>query len=197
MTATHWSGRRWRDTWTLFGLLEHGADVSTWSKEKVTPHWYFTSVMRQLAVAQVVLEHGADVKAQGKDRQSLFRWAQREEAPQLLLKNGVDANALGCKWSDIVISGVEKWTCECCSGPSGARRDVNAWGVITVVLLQLAFSPWFRHVDILTLYSCPSGATPISTWDEEGQTPLMRATAKTDHSIMQLLLEYGAVDHRT
>ncbi len=74
---------------------------------------------------------------------------------------------------------------------------MNAWDVITVALLQLTFSPWFRHVDILTLCSCPSSAMPISTWDEEGQAPFMRATAKTDHSIMQLLLEYGAVDHRT
>jgi ankyrin repeat protein len=179
-------------------LLEHGAKVNELDSAGYTP-LYLASEAGQLAVAQVLLSHGADVTAKCKKNQTALHRAEEEEVARLLLEHGADANALDIK-NRTPLHRVSK-----SGGVGGARVllkhgvDVNARDANNATSLHLASDPKYefrvrRCLEVARLLlQCGSD---VHARDDEGRTPFMRAAAEGRHEIMQLLLEYGAKDHR-
>ena len=170
-------------------LLEHGADANARDKRVAT-----SSPLDQASsgghveVAQVLLEHGADVKAQGYNNWTPLHYAQGEEVTRVLLKHGADANVLDSDGRP-PLHHASRW------GRVGTVRalleygvDVNARGAENVTPLHLASEMGEPDVARLLLQY----GADIHARDDDGQTPFMRATAH----VVDLLLEYGAEDHR-
>ena len=173
-------------------LLEHGADANARDKRlaALSPLEQ-ASLGGHVEVAQVLLEHGADVKAQGYHNWTPLHYAEGEEVTRILLKHGADANVLD---SD----GLPPLHYASRTGHVGTVRalleygvDANARNAKNATPLHLA-SNEPDVARLLLQYSAD-----IHARDGEGQTPFMRATEYGQDGIMDLLLEYGAEDHRT
>jgi ankyrin repeat protein len=178
-------------------LLEHGADANAQGNLRWTS-LYWASYRGKPAVAQVLLSHGADVTVQCEDKRTPLHLAGEEEVARLLLEHGADANALDIK---------NRMPLHCVSelGRVGAARVLLEHGVNTnardannATPLHLTSSSWYargeRLLDVVQLLL--QYGPNIHAWDDEGQTPFMRATARGFDEIMQLLLEHGVEDHR-
>ena len=175
-------------------LLEHGAGANAWRKDFDT--WsplQRASFGGHVEVAQVLLEHGADVNAQGVDNWAPLHFAQGEEVTRVLLKHGANTNVLD---SD----GLPPLHFASRMGRVGTVRalleygvDANARDTNNATPLHLASDGGEPDVARLLLQY----GADIHARDDEGRTPFMRATANgRADDIVDLLLEYGAEDHR-
>ncbi|KAH9995623.1 hypothetical protein BJV77DRAFT_1066312 [Russula vinacea] len=172
-------------------LLEHGADADArdWSYNTLSP-LERASYEGHVEVVQVLLEHGVDVKAQGYNNWAPLHYAEGEEVTRVLIKHGADANVL----DDLGQAPLHyaSWV-----GRVGTVRalleygvDANARDAKNATPLHLAIGPDVAR--LLLQYGAD-----IHARDDEGQTPFMRATESEQDGKMDLLLEYGAEDHRT
>jgi len=177
-------------------LLEHGADPNARDLARCTP-LYFASYWGKPAVARVLISHGADVTALCCSNETPLHRAEDEEVARLLLEHGADANALDIKnrtplhrVSELGGVGAAQVLLE--HGVDANARDANN---ATPLHLASDLEYWEEGpLDVAQLL-LQYGAD-IHARDDEGRTPFMRATAKEDHRMMQLLLEHGAEDHR-
>ena len=175
-------------------LLEHGADANAQDDFECTP-LYLASRNGFVEVARVLLEHDADTEARGFGNWSPLIQASAKghvEVVRVLLEHGADANAPGYDVptplhfaSNNGDVGVARVLLEH-GADANARDDGNA------TPLHLACH-WSELPDIVRLL-LHHGAD-IHARDDEGQTPFMRV-AEQGESMMQLLLEHGAEDHR-
>ena len=180
-------------------LLKHGADRKTQDDDGRTP-LHRASEYGQVEVARILLEHGADTETRDNlDGSPLERASMRGyvEFSRLLLKHGADANA---KDND----GRTPLHLVSLVGRVGASRvllengaDANARDADRATSLHLACYRTYNLEERLEvvrlLVQCGSD---IHARDNRGQTPFMTATEQGNHGIMQLLLGYGAKDHR-
>jgi ankyrin repeat protein len=196
-TPLHWAAlRRAANAGVAQVLLEHGVDANARDANHATP-LHLASEYGRVDLAQVLLEHGADANARDANNATPLHLGSKEgqvDALQLLLEHGVDANARDANNATPLHLGSK-------GGQVGALQlllehgvDANARDANNATPLHLASSGWSEEVDAVRLL-LQFGAD-INARDDEGQTPFMRATEAGKSDIMQLLLEYGAEDHR-
>jgi ankyrin repeat protein len=186
-------------------LLEQGADMEARGEEDASP--LMLASLEYAEVTRVLLEHGADVKAQRGGNFTSLHDTRVEETARLLLEHGADANAL-------TIDGLTPLHTMSVGGYAEPVRvllehgvDASARDDNNATPLHLASrgrtdseDATFREevarrrpdiVRLLLQYG-----SDVHARDNEGRTPFMIATSEEDHNVMQLLLEYGAEDHR-
>jgi cytohesin len=172
-------------------LLEHGADMEARDDCDWNP-LALASFFGHVEIARVLLEHGADVKAKVIYTDTPLHLARGEEVTRLLLKNGADANALNIG-DETPLHTASK------DGHVGVARallehgvDANARDTYNATSpLHLASSNGWPDVARLLLQN----GSDIHARDNKGCTPFMRAAARGDDEIKDLLLLYGAGDH--
>jgi ankyrin repeat protein len=182
-------------------LLDHGADGKALDDDERTP-LFLSSRYGHVEVARILLEHGADTETRNKVGNSPLDWASAEghvDVAQLLLKYGADANA---KDND----GSTALHAASLFGCVGTARvllehhdgiDANAQAGDHATPLHLTSKYTFNleeRIDLVRLLV--QYGSDINARDDKGRTPFMMATEENCHEIMQLLLEYGAEDHR-
>ena len=187
-------------------LLEHSADMEAREENGFSP--LMLASLESAEVTRVLLEHGADVNAQGDGNVTSLHDTRVEETARLLLKHGADANALNIYGHTPLHTMSEGGYVEPARvllehGVDASARDAN-----NATPLHLASRGWIidpedatfreevarRRPDIVRLLL--QYGSDVHARDNEGRTPFMIATSEEDHSVMQLLLEYGAEDHR-
>jgi ankyrin repeat protein len=177
-------------------LLEHGANVSAQDKGRRTP-LYLASVHGKPAVAQVLLRHGADMKARIKNNETALHHAGVKEAAQILLEHGADANALEIRnrtplhfASEYGRVGVVRVLFE--HGVDANARDAN-----NATPTHLASGSRHEEKELLDVVRVLlQYGSDIHALDIMARTPFMRARERGNRRMMQLLLDYGAEDHR-
>ena len=174
-------------------LLKHGADTESRDLVKRTP----LSLTHHVDAVRVLLEHGADVKSHDSNNRTPLHHAQGEGVARLLLEHGADENAPD-------IYGRTPLHCASEDGRVGVARALLEHGVDASVRddnnatpLHLASQPMYLHghpdvVRLLLKYN-----PDIHARDNQGRTPFTASTGEGNQTIMQLLLENGAEDHRT
>ena len=182
-------------------LLEHGADGNAQNDHEKTP-LILSSANGDVEVTRILLERGADTNILGHGTSPLMSASTEghAEVVRLLLKHGANANAQ-VKDTTIPLQIAVLF------GHVGTTRvllehglDANARDAYGATLLHLASSGSSRRanledrldlVRLLVQYG-----SDIHAQDNNGRTPFMLAKLSRFPEIMQLLLEYGAEDHR-
>ena len=181
-------------------LLEHGADGNAANHNDQTP-LYLSSAYGHVEVARIFLERGADMETRDRDDGNPLELASRRkhvEVARLLLKYGADANTRDN-------SGMTPLHFVSCYGHVGVARvllehgaDANAQNAQHATPLHEASSRSSKleeRIDLIRLLV--QHGSDIHARNEMGQTPFMVAAELEETDvIMQLLLEYGAEDHR-
>jgi len=153
----------------------------------------------RVEIVRDLLEHGADVKARDTSNKTSLHFALREVVARLLLEYGADANALDTDGRSPLHQASERGNAGAAWALLEHGADSNARDADNVTPLHLA--SYTQHVSngdggpilvhLLHHYGCD-----IHARDNEGRTPFMRATEQGYDSMSQVLLEYGAEDHR-
>ena len=179
-------------------LLEYEADANAQDRFRSTP-LHSASYSGKPAIVRALLEHGADAKAQNMYDLTPLHDAKGEEVARLLLEHGADANALD-DWNRTPLHSVSALGSVASRVLLELGVDVNARDVNNATPLHLASDTGYVNmieeecVDVARLLL--QYGSDIHARDDEGRTPFMRATARGRHTVMQLLLEHGAEDHR-
>ena len=180
-------------------LFKHGADKKAQDDDGRTP-LHRSSEYGHVEVARMLLEHGADTETRDNlDGSPLERASMRGyvKLVRLLLKHGADVNT---KDND----GRTPLHLVSLVGRVGVARvllehgaDANARDTDHATLLHLACSRTYNLEERLDLVRLlVQYRSDIHARDNWGHTPFMTATNQGNHAIMQLLLGYGAKDHR-
>ena len=181
-------------------LLEHGADGNAANHNDQTS-LHLSSEYGHVEFARILLEHGVDTETRDKDDGNPLELASRRghaEVAQLLLKYGADANTRDN-------SGMTPLHFVSCYGHVGIARallehgaDANAQDAHHATPLHEASSrssELEERIDLIRLLV--QHGSDIHARNEMGQTPFMVAAELEETDvILQLLLEYGAEDHR-
>ena len=180
-------------------LLGHGADGKAQDDIGRTP-LHLSSQDGQVEAAQILLEHGADTEARDNQDASPLERASMQghvEVAQLLLKHGADANTKDNKGRTPLHLVSHVGHVEAARVLLEHGVDVNAQNADHATPLHLACGRTFNLeerielVRLLVQYD-----SDIHARDKKGHTPFMTATEHINFEIMELLLEYGAEDHR-
>jgi ankyrin repeat protein len=180
-------------------LLEHGADGSADDRNYRTP-LHMSSEYGHVEVAQILLECGAHTESRDRFDMNPLELASRGryvEVAQLLFKYGADANNRG-KSGYTALHRISVF------GYVGVARvllehgaDANARNIYHETPLHEASSNLTQREERFDLVRLlVQHGSDIHARDDKGRTPFMVATKNECHEIMQLLLEYGAEDHR-
>ena len=179
-------------------LLKHGADIEAQDKSEWSP-LALASFFGHVEIARVLLEHGADVTARVVFIDTPLHLARGEEVIRFLLRHGADANSLNTIGRTPLHMASER-------GNVGDARTLLEYGVdanfkdadnATPLHLVASCSTLFyhnAHTDMARLL-LQYGAD-IHARDNKGRTPFMRAIEEGGDSMIRLLLECGAKDHR-
>ena len=179
-------------------LLKHGADIEAQNKSEWSP-LALASFFRHVEIARVLLEHGADVTAKAVYIDTPLHLARGEEVILFLLRHGADANSLNTIGRTPLHQASERGIVENARALLGHGVDANSRDADNATPLHLASCSTFKfhpnaHPDIARLL-LQYGAD-IHARDNKGRTPFMRAIEKGEDSMIRLLLECGAKDHR-
>ena len=172
------------------------------AEARTTPLHYAADYKMHDIATFLIVEHSQDVNARNLDSgETPLHQSSRHgdvEMAQLFLEHGADANALDLK----------NWTplhCASKFGRVGAARVLLEHGVYAnardannATPLHVASDSNYWDEGLLDVVRIlRQYGADIHARDDEGRTPFMRATAKGRHnSMIQLLLELGAEDHR-
>jgi len=180
-------------------LRENGADENEYSGVVKTQDKWNTSPLHvasangQLADARGLLENGADANVKGNDNETPLHCTSDEGVARIILHYGADPNAQnkfnrtplheamlrGCTK---VVNVLLEYGASLDSGDLYERTPLH-------LASQLGYLDGVR---LLLQHS-----SDIHARDNWGMTPFEVAWANRHHGIMQLLLDNGAVDHRT
>ena len=176
-------------------LLEHGADAKAQNEFNNTP-LHFT---RGEVITLLLLKNGADANAQGYKARTPLHFASEAGVAQVLLEHGVDANARDANHATPLHLASKYGHAEVAQVLLEHGVDANARDAKSATPLHQALSPerWVtmeRQLEVVRLLLQHNADTHAR--DDKDRTPFMRATEAGNGNIMQLLLEYGAEDHR-
>lgn len=183
---------RWGHADVIRLLVERGADVNALRYDNSTA-LHIASYNGCLASVQMLLKYGADANAKDDTNETPLHSASGKEIARVLIKYGADPNAQDT-YNMTPLSRVLEW-----------RGGVE----IALVLLEngadmklpdkpfnlLHLACQEGHVDAvrLLLQRC----LDIHARDDEGWTPFQVASVNGHQKVMKLLLEHGAMDHKT
>jgi ankyrin repeat protein len=180
-------------------LLDHGVNTEARDSLKQSP-LLLASEKGHLEVARLLLEHGADTEARAHKGNPLLHASNRGhvELVRFFLKHGARANVLNAEGRTPLHLASEYGNLETARVLLEHGVDANAQDADNITPLHLASRPMHglreRYPDIIRLLL--QYKSDIHARDNRGNTPFMRATARGDETMMQLLLECGAEDHR-
>ena len=176
-------------------LLEHGADAKAQNEHNNTP-LHFAQVE---VTALLLLKNGADANAQGYKARTPLHSVSDAGVAQVLLEHGVDANArdanhatplhLASKYGRVEVAQVLLE-----HGVDANARDAKSATPLHQALTTRQWVTMKRQLEVVRLLLHHNADTHAR--DDEDRTPFMIATEAGKGKIMQLLLEYGAEDHR-
>ena len=184
---------RWGHVDVIQVLVEHGADVKALRMGDDTA-LHIASYIGHLAAVRLLLECGADAKAKDSENETPLHLASDEGIARVLIAHGADPNAQD-KYNRTPLSRALEWQ----GGAEVAR-----------VLLENGADPKLRTFEDGNLLhlACEEGHVDgvrlllqrcfdIHARDDEGRTPFQIALVCQHQKVRQLLLEHGAMDHRT
>jgi len=180
-------------------LLEHGADGKAEDDDKSTP-LRMSSRYKHMEVVRILLEHGVDTETRDTRGVGPLEWASvwgHVDVARLLLKHGADVNTKDRRGhtplhraSFVGRAGTVRVLLE--HGADANARDADhATPLHHACVRTINHEERLDVVRLLVQYR-----SDIHAREHKGRTPFMMAKNRGDHGIMQLLLEYGAEDHR-
>ena len=174
-------------------LLEHGADANAQDYRKKTA-LLKASEDGHVEIVRVLLKQAADIEGRGGEGWSPLERASSAghvDVVRVLLEHGADAKARDS----------ENFTpLHFAQGAEVARlllkhgADANA--LKSGGQTPLHWLSWIGNKKVDSARVLLEHGVDIHARDDEGQTPFMIATREGNPDMMQLLLEYGAEDHR-
>ena len=179
-------------------LLEYHADTEArailgWSPLTVA------SLFVQVEIARALLEHGADVNSKDTSNKTPLYYAHREVVARLLIEYGADVNAVDIDGRTPLHLASERGNPGAAWAILEQGADPNARDASNATPLHLtSYTKYVANGEAgpLIVHLLIHFGSDIHARDDEGRTPFMRATEQGFDSLIQVLLEYGAEDHR-
>ena len=180
-------------------LLEHHADVNSSDENFCVTALHLASAGGEVEIARLLLANGTDANIKQWDNQTPLHRAKNDGVARVLLEFGADPTARDSNNRTPLHHALEG------SHAAVARvlleNGVDANALDSRVQTPLHLASWDGYLDGVRLL-LQHGAD-IHARDDEGQTPFQVASASASslpgqhQDVIQLLLEHGAVDHRT
>lgn len=174
-------------------LIDHGADVNA-KNDGSEPALFLAAKRGCTQIARMLIEHGAAVNCSNKDYVTAAEIAAKEghiELVKLLLDNGARQN-IKLALNEVIDQGHMEFVEQLIDG------HININDIVRKQIKQrLGFLFFVRAVesdDLQQVESFLNKGDPINLEEEDadGRTPLMRAAASGNVTIIKLLVENGA-----
>ena len=174
-------------------LLKHGGDANAQDYEKRTP-LLLASEGGHVDVVRVLLKQGVNIEGRdGEDWSPLERssYGGHVEVVRVLLEHGADAKARdGRKFTPLHLAlgaEVARLLLKHGADPNALKYDGQT---------PLHWLSGIGRERVASALALLEHGVDIHVRDDQGHTPFMSAKNAGNHDMMQLLLEYGAEDHR-